>query len=200
MRIGPDTILEYASIGVMGIDTHGSIHYTNHRIQQLFDCDTAIGSSLETIDPDLAEKALSCINLGKTDQTFHIKRQGGDLEVQVSLMITDNGTKGAVCFLRNLETVEASAMTPPNINDMSLQFQALMDHSYYGIYILDGQGTVLKVNDVAADLIGIKKKDVIGINIRNLVKMGIIDKSLTPSILKTKKPLTRPLYVKKSNK
>jgi len=53
---------------------------------------------------------------------------------------------------------------------------------------------------VAADLIGLKKEAVIGINIRELVKKGVIEKSLTPSILKSKKPLTRPLYVKKSNK
>jgi transcriptional regulator with PAS, ATPase and Fis domain len=53
---------------------------------------------------------------------------------------------------------------------------------------------------VAADLVGIKRDDILGKNIRDLVKKGIIDKPLTPSILKSKKPQTRPLFVKKSNK
>ena len=64
----------------------------------------------------------------------------------------------------------------------------------------DHQGTVLRVNQVAADLVGINKEDILGINIRELQNNGIIDEPLTPSILKSKKPLTRPLYVKQSQK
>jgi PAS domain S-box-containing protein len=129
-----------------------------------------------------------------------LKRQTAITEIQVSLIRNDTEIEGAVCLIRKLEEVEAAAWTLPNIKEMNLQFQAVLDHSYYGIYILDGQGTVLKVNDVAADLIGLKKEAVIGINIRELVKKGVIENALTPSILKSKKPLTRPLYVKKSNK
>ena len=67
-----------------------------------------------------------------------------------------------------------------------MQFQTLLDHSYYGIYILDHQGIVLKVNDVAAGLIGVKKEEMIGMKITDLVEKGIMDTALTPAILKFK--------------
>ena len=108
--------------------------------------------------------------------------------------------EGAVCFISDLKEVEKTAWPLPSFKEINQQFQADLDHSYYGIYILDNQGTVLRVNEVAANLVGVKKEEIIGTNIRELARKGVIDKPLTPSILKTKKPLTRPLYVRKSNK
>ncbi len=200
MVIKSETILEQAVMGVMGIDTQGCIEYANPMARQLLNCEIPIGSSLKTIDPGLADEVIACMKQGKNKYRFHINRKAEDTEILVSPVRNDTDIEGAVCFIRKLEEVEAAAWMLPNIKEMNLQFQAVLDHSYYGIYILDGQGTVLKVNDVAADLIGLKKEAVIGINIRDLVKKGVIEKSLTPSILKSKKPLTRPLYVKKSNK
>ncbi len=200
MVINSQTILEQSVMGVMGIDTQGCIQYSNPMARRLLNCEIPIGSFLKTIDPGIADEVISCMTQGKNKHEFTIKQQENTFEIIVSLIRKDIDIEGAVCYIRNLEEVEASAWMLPNIKDMNLQFHALVDHSYYGIYILDGQGTVIKVNEVAADIIGLKKEKIIGINIRDLEKEGVIEKSLTPSILKTKKPLTRPLYVKKSQK
>ena len=200
MIIQPETILQNASIGILFVDNNGMIQYANPRAEQLLDCHIALGTGLKQIDPCMAETAVSCIETGRTNHTFHVKNAKGAIEVLVSLLGSENDTQGATCFLRNLEEVEASAWKLPNINEMLLQFQALIDHSYYGIYILDHKGVVLKVNDVAAGLIGLTKEAVIGTKITDLVDNGIVDTALTPAILKFKKPLTRPLYVIKSNK
>jgi PAS domain S-box-containing protein len=200
MPIQPETILQNASIAVLGVDNNGIIQYANLRAEQLLNRDNAMGTSLKEIDPCMAEQVLSCIKQGHESQTFHVKKPGSGIEITVSFMTCDNGTTGAACFMRTLEEVEASAWKLPNIKEMHMQFQTLLDHSYYGIYILDHKGIVLKVNDVAAGLIGLTKEEVIGTKITDLVENGIVDTALTPAILKFKKPLTRPLYVIKSNK
>ncbi len=200
MIIKPKAILENVLMGVLVIDAHGCIQYANSLVKQMLNCEIPIGSSLQTIEPSITNEVFSCIKKGKKKYTFNIKKQEETIEIIISLVKHDNVTKGALCFTRLLEEVEAEAWALPNIKAMKLQFEAVLDHSYYGIYILDGLGTVLKVNDVGADLIGIKKEEIIGISISKLVEKGIIDKPLTPSILKTKKPLIRPIYVKKSNK
>ncbi|MBC8439780.1 MAG: sigma 54-interacting transcriptional regulator [Deltaproteobacteria bacterium] len=200
MPIQPETILQHASIAVLGVDNNGIIQYANPRAEQLLNRDNAMGTSLKEIDPCMAEQVLSCIEQGQESQTFHVKKPGGGIEITVSLMTCDNGTTGAACFMQTLEEVEASAWKLPNIKEMHMQFQTLLDHSYYGIYILDHKGIVLKVNDVAAGLIGLTKEEMIGTKITDIVDNGIVDTALTPAILKFKKPLTRPLYVIKSNK
>ncbi len=200
MLMQPESILKDTFIGVMGVDNSGIIQYANLRAEQLLDCDNAMGSSLKDIDPFMAERILYCIEQGRKSLTFHIKKPGGGLETTVSLMTDENGTKGAACFMRDLDSLEASAWKLPNIKEMLMQFQTLLDHSYYGIYILDHQGIVLRVNDVAAGLIGLTKEEMIGTKITDIVDNGIVDTALTPDILKFQKPLTRPLYVIKSNK
>lgn len=205
MTIKPKTILKQISIGVMVIDSSGDVQYVNPRAEKMFAHKICIGTSLKSIDHEFSKKLLACFKSDKVvNHTFHLNKQGKlgdrDLEILVSLALDGNGEKTANCFIQDLESVEAAAWMLPNIKKMKMQFQALVDHSYYGIYILDGQGIVLKVNDVAVDLIGRNKEEIVGMDIRELAKKGVIEKPLTPSILKTKKPLTRPLYVMKSNK
>jgi len=200
MTIAVETLLKQALVGVMGVDKYGRVVYANPRAEELLDQDILKGIDLKTIQPDIGTIVLSCIKQQKTNHIFHTRGQENGIEILVSLIINDNKTDGAVCFMRDLEMVEKSALKLPNIKEMHLQFETLLDHSYYGIYILDGQGIVLKVNDVAAGLIGLKKEEMIGMNIRSLADNGIVDKALTPTILKSKQPLTEPLYVIKSNK
>ncbi len=200
MTIPPETILKHAFFGVMEVDRYGIIQFTNLQAQKLLGSETPCGTSLKTIAPDMGEKILACLEQEKTNQTFHFQTPGGGIEALVSTMADSQGSKGAICFMRNLKGIEDSAWGLPNIREMNLQFQTLLDHSYYGIYILDGKGRVIRVNEVAAGLIGLTKQEILGMDINDLAEKGIVDQALTPAILKSKKPLTRPLYVIKSNK
>lgn len=201
MTLKPETILENAAVGVLGVDPQGIIEYANPQTRKLIHTDIRIGAPLKSINAGLAEQVLAVIKQGRTSQPFYINMPwGGDIEVQVSLVTTGKVIKGAVCFVRNLEQVQKEAWHLPKIKEMSLQFDTLMDHSGYGIYILDGKGVVLKVNDVAAGLVGFEKEEIIGMQIDELVERGVVDQALTPTILKEKKPLTRPLYLIKSDK
>lgn len=198
MSLQAETILDNASIGIIGIDHHCIVQYANSYASRLLNHDLSTGTSFKSIDLHIGRQVLSCMEQGINNQIFYIKKYQGGIEVHVSLMT--NGKVGAICLLRDLEAVEASSLDLPNIMDAQLQFQILPDDTYYGIYILDGKGIVLKVNDVAAGLVGLKKEKMIGMNIQSLVDDGIIDQALTPVILKSKKPLSLPLYVIKSNK
>jgi sensor histidine kinase regulating citrate/malate metabolism len=133
MVIKPESILEQAAIGIMGIDTHGHIQYANPLAKQLLNREIPIGTSLETIEPRIAEEIFSCMEQGKSDYTFTLKSQKHDIEILVSLLRNNTDIEGAVCFIRDLEEERASAWMLPNIKEMNLQFKADLDHSYYGI-------------------------------------------------------------------
>jgi len=83
---------------------------------------------------------------------------------------------------------------------LQLQFDSLLQYSTHGIWIMDGDGVVLKVNPAAEKLIGITAGDVIGKNIANLAEKGVIDQALTPHVLKARHPVTKLLYVLKTEK
>lgn len=200
MIVTPEKILEHSVIGVIGVDAHGHVQYANSLAEDLLNCKIPVDTAFETIEPGIADEVYACMEHGKNKYSFRVKRPGAGIEILVSLVRGDEEVDGAVCFIRSLADGGASSWMLASIQEMNLHVKADLDHSYYGIYILDNQGTVLRVNQVAADLVGITKEEIIGINIRDLQKRGIIDEPLTPAILKDKKPLTRPLYVKQSNK
>ena len=75
MAIKPETILEQAVIGIIGIDTHGHIQYVNSIARQLLKCDIPIDSSLEIVEPGLADEVFSCMEQGKDKYRFTIKKQ-----------------------------------------------------------------------------------------------------------------------------
>lgn len=58
----------------------------------------------------------------------------------------------------------------------------------------------MKVNPAAAKLIGVKVQDVVGENIAQLAEKGVIDQALTPHVLKARHPVTKLLYVLKTEK
>lgn len=83
---------------------------------------------------------------------------------------------------------------------LQLQFDTLLEHSTHGIWIMDGDGVVLKVNPAGEKLIGIRGQDVIGKNIAHLAEKDVIDQALTPHVLKARHPVTKLLYVLKTKK
>ena len=83
---------------------------------------------------------------------------------------------------------------------LQLQFDTLLQYSTHGIWIMDGDGVVLKVNPAGEKLIGIRAQDVIGKNIAHLAEKDVIDQALTPHVLKARHPVTKLLYVLKTEK
>src|SRR5690554_6005659 len=77
-----------------------------------------------------------------------------------------------------------------NLRYICKQLDAIIDHSYDGIYITDGNAKTILVNKAYEEITGVSAADVIGRNMTDIVKEGIISKSGTLMVLKDKKPVT----------
>ena len=66
----------------------------------------------------------------------------------------------------------------------------VIEHSFDGIYITDGQATTLKVNRSYLTISGLKVSEVLGVNMRELVKNGTISASGTLMAMEQKRPIT----------
>ncbi len=66
----------------------------------------------------------------------------------------------------------------------------VIEHSFDGIYITDGQATTLKVNRSYLTISGLKVSEILGVNMRELVKNGTISASGTLMAMEQKRPIT----------
>lgn len=72
----------------------------------------------------------------------------------------------------------------------STYLDAIIEHSFDGIYITDGQANTIKVNHSYLTISGLKKSEVVGHNMRELVGTKVISKSGTLLALEQKRPIT----------
>jgi PAS domain S-box-containing protein len=73
---------------------------------------------------------------------------------------------------------------------LSKQIEAIIESSYDGIYVTDGQANTIMVNSAYEIMTGIKRQEVIGRNMRDLVREGFFNESATLKVLETGKRVT----------
>ncbi|HHY90750.1 MAG TPA: sigma 54-interacting transcriptional regulator [Clostridiales bacterium] len=74
--------------------------------------------------------------------------------------------------------------------DLAKKLDAVIESSYDGIYITDGKANTLKVNKSYERISGLKREDLLGRNMADLEKEGLISESATLMVLKNRKVTT----------
>jgi PAS domain S-box-containing protein len=69
---------------------------------------------------------------------------------------------------------------------LKAQLNAIFQSSYDGMYITDGEGMFLNVNNGLERITGVKKEELIGANARDLFEKGIISRSVVQMVLEEK--------------
>jgi len=70
------------------------------------------------------------------------------------------------------------------------EIDALIESSYDGLYITDGEANTIKVNRAYERITGLKRDNLLGRNMRELVEAGVFDNSVTLEVLKKRRPVT----------
>lgn len=76
------------------------------------------------------------------------------------------------------------------LNELNRELDMIIDGCSDGIYVTDGEGTTLRMNSACHQLTGLVKKKVLGKNVRDLVKQGMLSASVTLKVLETKQSQT----------
>lgn len=80
------------------------------------------------------------------------------------------------------------------------ELEAIIRSSYDGMFITDGEGVVLRVNDAYERITGIKTSEIMGKNMRSLVEAGYYDESVTLHVMEKRTTITINQTVKKDRK
>ena len=87
-----------------------------------------------------------------------------------------------------------------DIKGLITELEAIINSSYDGIFITDGAGIVLRINEAYERITGIKASELLGRSMNELVTDGIYDQSVTVLVMKRQESITINQIVKKSNK
>ncbi len=71
-----------------------------------------------------------------------------------------------------------------------MELDSIIECSYDGIYITDGEANTIKINNAYERITGLKKAEVMGRNMKDLEKEGVISQSATLLVLKNRETTT----------
>lgn len=77
---------------------------------------------------------------------------------------------------------------------------SIIESSFDGLWISDGEGTVLRINKASEKINEVKPSDVVGRNVRDLVNEGFYDKSVTLEVMEKKTTVTLLQKVRSAKK
>ncbi|MGD9948211.1 MAG: sigma 54-interacting transcriptional regulator [Desulfobulbus sp.] len=107
---------------------------------------------------------------------------------------------GELAFLRDISAYESLSSELDRVTELSKELNAIIDSSFDGIFVTDGESRTLRVNRAYERISGIKSQEVVGKTMANLVEEGFYNESATLKVLQEKRAVTIVQHIIKTGK
>ena len=192
----------WASNGVVVTDAQGTIRFMNPQAESILQLDAAACISTYIIDllPLTGPLVMTCLSTGEPQLGRHIIGKHLDLVVNITAMIVDEVVTGAVCTFQEIGQFEQTSQQLRSYRQLNHQLETIIKASSDGIWVCDAFGSVINVNEASTRLNGIASREVIGRNVRDLLELGMFDRSVTVEVLETRRQVSVMQFIKKTGR
>lgn len=97
---------------------------------------------------------------------------------------------GAIVVFQDISGLEKITRELKSYTSLVEELEAIIESSSDGIYVTDGNGYTIRVNSAYEKITGIKREEVLGKHMKDLVEQGFYSQSVTLLVLQNKKPTT----------
>lgn len=192
MLLDASLLLDAIYNGIVAINPKGYIAYFNKTSERIFKIPAreAVGRYILDILPHTGGKILEALETG---QCFHQQKlQGQDVNLvsNIDPVIDNAAIAGVVSVFQDTSEIEAISKELGLFKSMKSWLDTIINSSYDGLWICDHEGNALMLNKASERINDVNATDIIGKNMRELVKEGLFDKSVTLDVLEKKAPVT----------
>lgn len=171
----------YCSAVIM--DRDGDVLYHNRSAQKLLsDCGIPVTEFVE----ELKKQIHPAYGQGRFLFSIH----GVQIVCNVYPWVTHGERMGSTLILHKRMHNGCSMPEMSHIADSLSEMNAVLEVSYDGMMITDGQGDILQVNHATEKVLNRKRRELLGRNVEMLTAQGILDHSAVIEVIKTKKPIS----------
>ena len=197
-----EQIFHATSNGVVITDASGKIVYINQRAEKILHLGAKkhAGIYISKLLPLTGPQVMECLKTGRSKLGHHIIGKTVDLVLNITLIHWRKQIKGAVCNFQELKQFESAAKKLESYRCLNRQLETIFNASSDGIWVCNGKGKVIDINDASEKLNGIQAKQIIGKKISDLVAGGLFDRSVTLEVLETKRQVSVLQHMKRTNK
>jgi len=184
------TALDNFFLAVVMYDREGYLIYANHMAQSIFKLRNDNVSHhihcshlIETSWQDLRK----VVETGEPQTGLYIEMNNVTLQCNRIPLRQGDRIIGVMSSFHPMTEYENTILRLKEDKELLRRVEAVIESSYDGIYVTDGQGTTIMVNSAYEKITGIQRHEVVGRNMRDLVREGFFNESVTLKVLDTGK-------------
>ncbi|MCJ2165054.1 MULTISPECIES: sigma 54-interacting transcriptional regulator [unclassified Pseudodesulfovibrio] len=187
------SILNHLDVPVIVVDTSRLVVYATPSAEKTFDYEPGKmhGTDLIRVVPGM--------DIERTGEMQFEHATAGAFRVSVTPIRVDGTTVGNILSIHT-ETGTTPVEQTDAYKKLTEYMEAVFHASSDGIWLTDGKGVVLNVNNASESLNSISAVDVVGKHVKDLVRDGIIDRSATLEVLKKKRRVSILQHVTKTGR
>lgn len=175
---------------VLAIDIDGVIVFCNKAMESV------TGFSRESIEGRHISDVIQFTELHKILKTGKIE-SARKVVINEKIFISnrspikiDGKIAGAIAVLQDISDLELISSELEHTKMLTEELQAIIESSFDGIYVTDGNAVTIRVNNAYERITGVKKTEVVGKTMHELIDKGYYNDSVTLRVLETGKPET----------
>jgi len=175
---------------MMIVDIHGNVLFINKQLEDLLNLTrkSYVGQNLLDIMPS---KEIIFHNLNDNKYCNKvIDWSKKSLQTFRSPITHENNVIGALFIFQDITTLQQMENKIEDLESNNRELSLALDHSFDGIVVVDGDGTLAWVNKGYEKLVGMNAKKYIGWKMEDLIKEGIISESVSLLAINAKKTVT----------
>lgn len=185
------TILDSTHNLIVAIDKSARITLVNRAAENFLDIKSAdvLGREIMQVIPNSGLVETLVTGCPRPVQKIMLKNS---LFISNRTPILEDGEIiGAVAVLQDISELENISRELENVKELNREMDAIIESSYDGLYLTNGQGITLRVNEAFEKLTGVPAIEMVGLNVEDLVReRGIVSESVSALVLKQGKPVT----------
>ncbi|HET9551347.1 MAG TPA: sigma 54-interacting transcriptional regulator [Anaeromyxobacteraceae bacterium] len=165
----------------------GTVAYANPAARERLGLEP--GRALADQVPEIAPAAERALASGEQPGPL-VRRHGAAWLTKVTPLERGGEVVGVLCaFVDVTAAADLSTRQLWAYEELTREQDAIINSTAEGLWICDGDATVLRVNPASERLNDIRADQVVGRNMRDLVAEGLFDRSATLEVLRTRAPV-----------
>ncbi|MHB8828521.1 MAG: sigma-54 interaction domain-containing protein [Syntrophales bacterium] len=185
-------LFDMAYNGIVIIDARGNIQIYNESARKILGVKEKdlLNMSFQAINPESWREMQEIIKTGVPQIAKKILIGISTVIANRTPIILDGVISGVLSIFQDISEYEKVSSELESFKSLNKELDAIIESSYDGLYIADGNANTLRVNHAYERITGLKRDDLIGKKTDELVSRGFFYPSVTLDVIKENVPKT----------
>lgn len=149
-----------------------------------------IGKHISNLNPEAWPDLKAVIETGKPQIGRVLALPHTNIIANRTPIIIDGHVVGVISVFQDIAEYEAIISELQGYRKLHRELEAIIESSSDGLYVTDGHANTIRLNQAYERITGLRREELLGRNMKDLVTAGVFDRSVTIEVLKKRQSCT----------